>query len=263
MGSMRRQASSSSSCTVTVESDSDVDVESLGGGEAACRNSARTMALVFFVLGAGLELPYQALILAVDFFKDHYDGGIVYSVTVAFDPTALLTLVLLMKGLDAWLCSRHLRCAVVFVFEAFLLMCIHALPRFKLIALPATLACVSAIGVGTALQHFSVFGFAAESYPRCVASLSSGLNFSGVIASFIRLATKLLDTGHFGHDIDLEGAYFGFTAMWCLACAAIVFGISPPLDAWSCCCLQEDNDSTVQQLSRVRASWTRSGGTSG
>jgi len=180
--------------------------------------SERALELAFLVLGAGLEFPYQTLISAVDFFRENYGSVMIYNVSFAFDPAALATILLLLAGLDSWLGPPHGRVISIFALEALLLVAVCLLPSIGTqLATSATLALVALVGIGTGLQHFSIFGFAARISPGCVEMLTAGTTLCGVLVCVLRVATKLL---------AVQGSlasmlYFGAGCAWCLLCSAV------------------------------------------
>ncbi|XP_048536407.1 equilibrative nucleotide transporter 1 [Triticum urartu] len=152
--------------------------------------------LIFFTLGAGFLLPWNAYITAVDYFSYLYPGAPVDRVfSVSYMLSCLLPLLLIVlvfpkssapARINTGLTLFTLALLVVPVMDA---VYVKGTPRLYG-AFDVTVAATVMCGVADALVQGGVIGFAGELPERYMQAVVAGTAASGVLVSALRVITK-------------------------------------------------------------------------
>ncbi|XP_051201047.1 equilibrative nucleotide transporter 1 [Lolium perenne] len=152
--------------------------------------------LIFFTLGSGFLLPWNAYITAVDYFSYLYPGAPVDRVfSVSYMLSCLLPLLLIVlvfpkssarARINTGLALFTLALLVVPVMDA---VYVRGTPRLYG-AFDVTVAATAMCGVADALVQGGVIGFAGELPERYMQAVIAGTAASGVLVSAMRVLTK-------------------------------------------------------------------------
>ncbi|KAL5222014.1 hypothetical protein ABZP36_026727 [Zizania latifolia] len=152
--------------------------------------------LIFFTLGAGFLLPWNAFITAVDYFSYLYPGAPVDRVfSVAYMVSCFIPLVLIVlcfpkssapARINTGLSLFTLALLIVPVMDASYVKGVPGLYGAFDVTVAATVLC----GVADALVQGGVIGFAGELPERYMQAVVAGTAASGVLVSALRVITK-------------------------------------------------------------------------
>lgn len=170
-----------------------------GDGSAAPKDNYHVTYMVYFILGAGFLLPWNAFITAVDYFSYLYPAAPVDRVfSVAYMASALIPL-LFIVGWYANRSSASLRIntgIVLFILSLLfvpLMDAVYVQGRRGLYgAYDATVGAVIVSGVADALVQGGVIGAAGELPQRYMQAVAAGTAASGVLVSAMRITTKAM-----------------------------------------------------------------------
>eukprot|EP00850_Spirogloea_muscicola_P002074 SM000008S22163 [mRNA] locus=s8:166887:168596:- [translate_table: standard] len=164
--------------------------------QAVPRDERHAAYAIFFALGAGFLLPWNAFITAADYFEALYPGAHVdrvFAVAYMLPDLAVLWLFMLYGR------RMSARCRIVYGFAAFLAL-LAVVPlldatlvhgnRGTVLTLSVTVAAVAGTGVADAVVQGSLYGIAGELPAHYTQALVGGTSASGVIVSFLRILTK-------------------------------------------------------------------------
>ncbi|CAO2187400.1 unnamed protein product [Urochloa humidicola] len=154
--------------------------------------------LIFFTLGAGFLLPWNAFITAVDYFAFLYPGAPVDRVfSVAYMLSCLLPLLLIVLCFPKSSAPARINTGLALFTLALLVVpamdAAYVKGRPGLYgAFDVTVAATVLCGVADALVQGGVIGFAGELPERYMQAVVAGTAASGVLVSAMRVFTKAL-----------------------------------------------------------------------
>ncbi|XP_020590358.1 equilibrative nucleotide transporter 1 [Phalaenopsis equestris] len=190
--------------------------------------------IVYFILGMGFLLPWNAFITAVDYFSYLYPGTPVDRVfSVAYMLSCLLPLIFIIGW--AHLSSATVRINTGLVVFTVSLVVVPVLDAFYVrntrgvySAYDVTVAAVILSGIGSALVQGGVIGSAGELPEIYMQAVVSGTAASGVLVSAMRIICKAIypqDATGLRHSANL---YFAVTIAVMIICI-ICFNIADRL----------------------------------
>lgn len=190
--------------------------------------------LIFFCLGAGLLFPWNAFITAADYFAALYPGSHIESIfPVAYMIPELLTLI----GLLLFAKRDTSEARIAYGLATYLVL-ILVVPTLDLSSVHdgkgssfsffVTIFAVAISGVIDAIVQGSLFGMAGELSERYVQALVVGTSASGVIVSFLRIATKACLPQNLQGLRTSANIYFGASMLF-LAISLTAFKYLPSL----------------------------------
>ncbi|KAF0899498.1 hypothetical protein E2562_019981 [Oryza meyeriana var. granulata] len=151
---------------------------------------------IFFTLGAGFLLPWNAFITAVDYFSYLYPGAPVDRVfSVAYMLACFLPLVLIVLCFPKSSAPARINTGLTLFTLALLIVpvmdatYVKGVPRLYG-AFDVTVAATVLCGVADALVQGGVIGFAGELPERYMQAVVAGTAASGVLVSALRVITK-------------------------------------------------------------------------
>ncbi|XP_015695749.2 equilibrative nucleotide transporter 1-like [Oryza brachyantha] len=151
---------------------------------------------IFFTLGTGFLLPWNAFITAVDYFSYLYPGAPVDRVfSVSYMLAGFLALLLIVLCFSKSSAPARINTGLA-LFTASLLVVpvmdaayVRGVPRLYA-AFDVTVAATVVCGVADALVQGGVVGFAGELPKRYMQAVLAGTAVSGVLVSALRVITK-------------------------------------------------------------------------
>ncbi|KAL5232565.1 hypothetical protein ABZP36_031341 [Zizania latifolia] len=152
--------------------------------------------LIFFTLGAGFLLPWNAFITAVDYFSYLYPGAPVDRVfSVAYMVSCFIPLVLIVLCFPKSSAPARINTGLSLFTLALLVVPVMDTAYVKGVpglygALDVTVAATVLCGVADALVQGGVIGFAGELPERYMQAVVAGTAASGVLVSALRVITK-------------------------------------------------------------------------
>lgn len=164
---------------------------SAAGDAGKPRDEHRLAYVVMVLLGAGLLLPYNTLIVAVDFLDNTYPGAnLEFYIPIAMNGLSPVLQLLMVRYGHRMSFTR--RVVFWFTFESALIV---AFPLFQGhlahdTGLGLTVLCVVLLGIGTAILQSTVFGFAAFLPAEYTQAVMSGNGVAGLGVSLLRIVTK-------------------------------------------------------------------------
>ncbi len=182
--------------------------------------------VLYFTLGTGVLFPWNAFITAVDYFETLYPGrhvDRVFAVTYMLPNLVILGL-LLVVPLGA---SQSARIYVGFLVY---IACLLVIPFLDLdwvreavdteSRFTATVAAVAITGLADGVAQGSVFGSASHLPPEFTQAVVSGTSVSGVVVSFLRIATKAVLSQDENGLRESTYLYFASAGLFCILCIA-------------------------------------------
>lgn len=154
--------------------------------------------LIFFTLGAGFLLPWNAFITAVDYFDFLYPGAPVDRVfSISYMVSALLPLLVIVLFFPKSSAPIRINTGLTLFTLTLVLVpamdLIYVKGRAGLYgAFDVTVAATALCGVADALVQGGVIGFAGELPERYMQAVVAGTAASGVLVSALRVFTKAL-----------------------------------------------------------------------
>ncbi|CAD6247010.1 unnamed protein product [Miscanthus lutarioriparius] len=154
--------------------------------------------LIFFTLGAGFLLPWNAFITAVDYFAFLYPGAPVDRVfSISYMVSGFLPLLVIVLFFPK--SSAPIRINTGLTLFTFALLLVPAMDAVYVKGTPGlygafdvTVAATALCGVADALVQGGVIGFAGELPERYMQAVVAGTAASGVLVSAMRVFTKAL-----------------------------------------------------------------------
>jgi len=143
-------------------------------------------------MGCGLLLPWNAFMLAADYFEELYPCQHVES---NFASVNMISLLLFMFIMVLYGTKLPMGFRVVMGYGILLFALLIAIP-VKVVGIHYLL--VIAVGIGDALTQGSVYGFAGQLSPLHTGAVMMGNGGSGLISSGLRLLTKALVSDSYG-----------------------------------------------------------------
>ncbi|KAG8085619.1 hypothetical protein GUJ93_ZPchr0010g8842 [Zizania palustris] len=152
--------------------------------------------LIFFTLGAGFLVPWNAFITAVDYFSYLYPGAPVDRVfSVAYMVSCFIPLVLIVLCFPKSSAPARINTGLSLFTLALLVVPVMDTAYVKGVpglygAFDVTVAATVLCGVADALVQGGVIGFAGELPERYMQAVVAGTAASGVLVSALRVITK-------------------------------------------------------------------------
>uniref|UniRef100_A0A0D9X5D5 Equilibrative nucleotide transporter 1 n=1 Tax=Leersia perrieri TaxID=77586 RepID=A0A0D9X5D5_9ORYZ len=152
--------------------------------------------IIFFTLGAGFLLPWNAYITAVDYFSYLYPGAPVDRVfSVSYMLACFLPLVLIVLCFPKSSAPARINTGLSLFTVALLVVPVMDAAYVKGVpglygAFDVTVAATVLCGVADALVQGGVIGFAGELPERYMQAVVAGTAVSGVLVSALRVITK-------------------------------------------------------------------------
>eukprot|EP00890_Picochlorum_soloecismus_P002005 jgi/Picsp_1/2805/NSC_01031-R1_equilibrative nucleoside transporter len=186
----------------------------------------RTEQVLYFILGVGILMPWNAFITAADYYQSVFPGKHVDRlITVCYLPLNLMVLALLIPLHN----SGHSVKRVLFGFIVFALSML-IVPLMDMSAHPSLmtmLILVAICGAADGSAQGALFGQAAcSSRQSNTQALVTGTSTSGVLVCLIRIGTKALFPGTDGIRLS-SSLYFFISSILCVACVIIQWKILP------------------------------------
>jgi equilibrative nucleoside transporter 1/2/3 len=168
------------------------------GGAPEPKDNYNIAYVVFFALGAGLLLPWNAFISAVDYFQVLYPGGHTDRVfAVGYMLPCFLTLIYLTFYCRLLPASSRINGGLALFLLAIVLMPImdelfinKSSSRGSQVTHFLTIGAIVLTGIADAIVQGSLVGAAGELPERYMQALMAGTAGSGVLASILRVITK-------------------------------------------------------------------------
>lgn len=174
---------------------------------------------IMILLGAGLLLPWNAVVSVVDYFKVVYPGfAIEFYLGMFYIYPQLPVLAVMVKWGDR--VSFTIRIACCFILMAVVLALIPVTTKVlsSEVSRYVTLGCVFVSGLATAVLQSSIFGFASQFPPIYNQAIMAGQGVAGVGACVMRILTKLVLT-----DVTASAMVYFFMSSFILVLCTVAY----------------------------------------
>jgi len=143
-----------------------------------------------FLLGAGLLLPYNALLTAVDYFKDLYpNANLPFFIPMIMNYPSILIQLFIIRYNSVL--SYSGRVLPFFLAQTVIIGCVPLYNGLEYNeSLWLTIATIFGIGIGIAVLQATIFGFVGMLPPVFIQALMSGSGFAGLMIGVARLLTQ-------------------------------------------------------------------------
>uniref|UniRef100_A0A7S1C545 Uncharacterized protein n=1 Tax=Bicosoecida sp. CB-2014 TaxID=1486930 RepID=A0A7S1C545_9STRA len=175
---------------------------------------------IMTLLGAGLLLPWNAIVSVVDYFGDIYPGfAIEFYLGMCYIYPQLPVLALMVKWGDRVSFTVRIACCFIVMAIALALLPVQAELLDSLTSRYVTLGIVFVSGLATAVLQSSIFGFASQFPPTYNQAIMAGQGVAGVGACVMRILTKIVLT-----DVTVSAmVYFFMSSAILVACTFAYF----------------------------------------
>ncbi|KAG6654511.1 equilibrative nucleotide transporter 1-like [Carya illinoinensis] len=181
-----------------LSSDAPATATNIATTTTATKDAFHLAYIIYFTLGCGYLLPWNAFITAVDYFSYLYsDASIDRIFAVAFKLVSLFSLLLII--LYAHKSDAFVRINLGFGLSVLGLLVIPVMDVAYIKgqvglydSFYVTVGAVALCGLAHALVHGGVVGAAGELPEHYMQAVVAGSSFSGVLVSFLRIITKAI-----------------------------------------------------------------------
>lgn len=219
--------------------------------------------IVYFTLGAGFLVPWNAFITAVDYFSYLYpDAAVDATFAVAYMLTCLLFLLLVIsfahKSSAFLRTNAGLTLYIISLLVVPLMDLVYVKGRTGLYsAYYVTVAAAALAGVADALVQGSVIGSAGELPERYMQATCAGTAGSGVLVSVMRVITKAIFPQDSHGLRSSANLYFSVSIIVMVICL-VLYNIAdklPVIQHYKDLKMQAINEGEVEKSMMRRSAW--------